>query len=263
MYNFHSNTEEYFRIQHDNCERNILPFIDEIKTVDGNVRTLEIGCGTAGVLEAFLQRGGAGAGIDLNSESIAFARTKLACFPDVILLDKDIYLVDIEKELHGRFDIIVFKDVIEHIHDQERLLKKLHSFLKPDGIVFFGFPPWQMPFGGHHQMLGNRLLSHTPWIHLLPKSLYGGLIKLVGENPAAFLEIKETGISIERFERIAKSTGFEIVKRELHFINPIYEYKFKCKKRKQARLIAAVPWLRNFLTTSVYYIIKPVKKNSL
>lgn len=33
------------------------------------------------------------------------------------LIAKDIYKVDIDEELGGAFDIIVLKDVIEHIHD--------------------------------------------------------------------------------------------------------------------------------------------------
>jgi 2-polyprenyl-3-methyl-5-hydroxy-6-metoxy-1,4-benzoquinol methylase len=73
----------------------------------------------------------------------------------VRFVGKDIYLVE-AAELDGLFDIIVMKDVIEHIHDQSRLLARLKDFLKPNGVVFFGFPPWQMPFGGHQQICNNK-----------------------------------------------------------------------------------------------------------
>ena len=83
---------------------------------------------------------------------------------------KDIYQVDIEKDLNGLFDIIVLKDVIEHIHDQAKLIGWMKNFLKPGGIVFFGFPPWYMPFGGHQQMCHSKI-SRLPYIHLLPRGI--------------------------------------------------------------------------------------------
>jgi len=263
MFDFHSDTDRYLETQCDNCRRFVIPFIEEVRPVGNGIRVLEIGCGSAGVLKAFLDRGCTGAGIDIWEPSIAIAREKLADFGDTALIAKDIYAVDVERDLGGRFDIVVLKDVIEHIHDQEKLLALLQAFLKPDGLIFFGFPPWQMPFGGHQQVMTSRVLSHTPWLHLLPKSLYAGAIRLFGDHPASYLEIKETGISIERFERIARRTGYTIAGRQFHLFNPIYEYKFGLKMRKQSPIVAAIPWLRNFVTTSAFYIIKPLNQNEV
>ena len=75
------------------------------------------------------------------------------------------------------------------------------------------------------------------------------------------LEIKDTGISIERFERICKKTGFEIVAKDHYLINPIYRYKFNLSPKKQYKLIQNLPFLRNFLTTCVYYLVSPVQKS--
>ena len=44
------------------------------------------------------------------------------------LVNKNIYDVDIEIEMPHRFDLIVLKDVIEHIHDQDKVLEKLREF---------------------------------------------------------------------------------------------------------------------------------------
>jgi SAM-dependent methyltransferase len=165
-------------------------------------------------------------------------------------------LVNPETELGGRFDVIVLKDVIEHIHDQERLIARLKSFLNPGGVVFFGFPPWQMPFGGHQQVCKNAFLSHLPYFHLLPMPLYKGIFKIFKEDSGIFTEIKETGISIERFEKIIKKTDYRIINRCFYLINPIYKYKFKRKVRKQSPVIQAIPYFRNFLTTSVFYLLQ-------
>ena len=158
----------------------------------------------------------------------------------------------------GRFDIVILKDVIEHIHDQSRLLARLKDFLTPGGIIFFGFPPWQMPFGGHQQLCKNSL-SKVPYFHLLPKPLYKGILKLFKEPDHVvtdLLEIKDTGISIERFKKIVRENNYQVIGKIDYFINPIYEYKFNLKPRKQNTLISKIPYVRNFVTTCVYYIIK-------
>ena len=54
---------------------------------------------------------------------------------------KDIFKVDMEDQTRHGFDQIVLKDVIEHIHDPEKLIRRLKLFLRPGGIIFFGFPP--------------------------------------------------------------------------------------------------------------------------
>jgi hypothetical protein len=70
------------------------------------------------------------------------------------------------------------------------------------------------------------------------------------------LEIKDTGISIERFEKIVKKTNYKVVDNIHYLFNPIYEYKFNIRPRQQSKLISSVPYLRDYFTTCVYYIIK-------
>ena len=102
--------------------------------------------------------------------------------------------------------------------------------------------------------------AKIPYIHLLPVSLYKGLLTLLKEHPVTIdilLEVKETGISIERFEKIIKKTHFEIVNRKHYAINPIYEWKFGWKPREQSAFIKSIPYIRNYLTTCVYYLVRP------
>ncbi len=134
----------------------------------------------------------------------------------------------------------------------------MQAFLNPGGVIFFGFPPWQMPFGGHQQVMRSKILSKIPYIHLLPSFLYKLLLKSFNEHPDAFMEIKETGISIEQFEKIVDETGYKVMNKLHYLLNPIYEYKFGVKPKKQASLISHIPYLRNFFTTCVYYLITPV-----
>lgn len=121
----------------------------------------------------------------------------------------------------------------------------------------FWIPPWQMPFGGHQQLCTNAFLSKLPYYHLLPTFLYKWLLSIAKQPVADLLEIKETGISIEKFEKFAHQTNYTILHNIHYLINPIYEYKFNLKPKIQFDFIKAIPWVRNFFTTCVYYLITP------
>jgi SAM-dependent methyltransferase len=263
LFEFHADRKRYFEIQVLNAEKYVIPFIEEKFPVKAGMRVLEIGCGEGGVLKAFINKGCEGVGVELDAPRIEDAKKFL---PEDIsagrlrFVVKDIYQVDVDRDFNGRFDIIILKDVIEHIHDQAKLIGWMQQFLKPGGIVFFGFPPWYMPFGGHQQMCRSKL-SRLPYIHLLPKSLYRWILRKKKEDVNALMEIHETGISIERFVKICKKEDYEIIHNRHYFLNPIYEWKFGWKPKRQSIIIRSIPFIRNFFTTCVYYIIQPTKAN--
>ncbi|MCE2704691.1 MAG: class I SAM-dependent methyltransferase [Bacteroidota bacterium] len=261
MFDFHQDRKRYFQIQYENAVAHVLPFIEHSFLIKSHMRVLEIGAGEGGVLRAFTERGCKAVGVELDP-----LRVEWACGflweeigrGQLFYVEKDIYKTDLINELKGGFDIILLKDVIEHIHDQPKLFRLLHTLLNPGGVIFFGFPPWQMPFGGHQQ-IAHSFLSRLPYIHLLPRPLYKGLLKLNNEPVDELLEIRQTRISIEKFESICYDTGYQIL-HQLHFlINPIYQWKFGWKVRKQFTWLSKIPWLRNYFTTCVYYLIQPHK----
>ena len=265
MFEFHKDRKRYFDMQEINATDYVIPFIEQSFKIKPGMRVLEIGAGEGGVLKAFVNKGCIGVGVELDKGRVEngelFLREDIAQ-GKITFFANDIYN-ETPENLGGRFDIIVLKDVIEHIHDQQKLIAWLHEFLNVNGVIFFGFPPWQMPFGGHQQMC-TRALSKAPWFHLLPAPLYSGLMKLSGEPQPVIdclLEIKETGISIERFEKIIKQNQYAVVEKKHYLINPIYIFKFGWKPRTQASFITHIPWLRNFVTTCVYYLVARTVKD--
>ncbi|MBM3412480.1 MAG: class I SAM-dependent methyltransferase [Bacteroidetes bacterium] len=261
MFEFHQDRNRYFQIQYENAVQYVLPFIEKSFPINSQARVLEIGAGEGGVLRAFTERGCKAVGVELDP-----LRVEWACGflweeigrGQLFYVEKDIYDTDLVKDLKGGFDVILLKDVIEHIHDQPKLFQRLHSMLNKDGVIFFGFPPWQMPFGGHQQLAGS-FVSRLPYVHLLPLPLYRGLLKLNGEPVADLLEIRQTRITIERFESICEKTDYRILQKIHYLINPIYQWKFGWKAREQFAWLSSIPWLRNYFTTCVYYLIKSAK----
>jgi SAM-dependent methyltransferase len=255
----HIDKDMYFKEQEYTTQKYVIPFISDFCTLNKDFNVLEIGCGEAGNLKPFLDIGCPSMGVDLNRDKVEYAKELFSSHPNKHILKlvvEDIY--NMEDELKEEFDLIILRDVIEHIHNQEKFLISLKKFLKPNGRIFFGFPPWQNPFGGHQQVCRSKVLSKMPYFHLLPKFLYSGVLKLFGEQKATIvdlLEIKDTGISIERFERILKKENWKIDKKMFYFINPNYEIKFKLKPRESYSFISKVPVVRNFFTTACYYLI--------
>jgi SAM-dependent methyltransferase len=253
----HKNKQQYFNEQGLTSEKFVVPFLSDLIGIGSETTVLEIGCGEAGNMKPFLDLGCRCTGIDISCSRIEQAKTFFADHPKRQNLDficEDIYKVPASRQ----FDVIIMRDVIEHIPDQEKFMAFVKAFLKPEGKFFLAFPPWQNPFGGHQQICKSRILSKLPWFHLFPRPVYKLILKIFGESEGTItglFEIKDTGISIERFERILKREKYLTEKRVFWFINPNYQTKFGLKPRKQARLVTLVPWFRNFFTTAMYYVV--------
>jgi len=259
----HENRTQYFREQEWTTRKFVLPLLRKFAQIDGHASVLEIGCGEAGNLKPFLDIGCERiVGVDKTASKIRKARNFLPGGSQSIeLLCEDIYDV---KGL-GTFDVVLVRDTLEHIHGQERFMSFIKRFVGTGGVVFLGFPPWHNPFGGHQQMCKGRFISKVPYLHILPASIYQFILEASGEEKRKvnnLLEIKATGITIERFEDILQNTGYGALQKTLYFINPHYETKFGLKPRKQLSLISAIPYLRNFLITTCYYVVSP-KDSSL
>lgn len=254
----HNDKQRYFNEQGKTTEKFVVPILAEFVKIDNQTSVLEIGCAEAGNVLPFVDLGCDVTGVDIACNRIELAKEFYKNHKNkanLELICEDIYKV---KPSDKKYDIIIMRDVIEHIPNQERFMRFVKDFLKDDGMFFLGFPPWQNPFGGHQQICKNKWLSKLPFFHLFPKRIYTSILKAFGESErtiAGLLEIKETGISIERFERILKHENYKINKRIFYFINPNYETKFGLKPRKQIKLITTIPRFRNFFTTAMYYVV--------
>jgi hypothetical protein len=85
------------------------------------------------------------------------------------------------------------------------------------------------------------------------------LLRFGGEKPERvkeLLEVKTTGITIERLRKILRNERFVVEQEVLFLISPNYEVKFGLKPRKQLALIAYSPHLRNFVTTCSYCLAR-------
>ena len=257
--NRYSDRERYFSELAETSERYYLDYLRKFKPFGDGTRVLEVGCGEGGNLLPFAQSGCEVVGVDISrgkiENAIRFFKERGAegLFRCVDFLDDELQ--------DGMFDIVIAKDIMEHIAPEKKVqfLRRVQLLLRPDGIAFFGFPAWQMPFGGHQQVCMSKFLSHLPWFHLLPAFLYRFILRLFKEDKSRIdelLDIKRCKCPIEKFERVIKTKNFCVLDRLFYFINPHYETKFHLKPRILWRWVGAIPWLRNFFTTTCLYMLK-------
>jgi SAM-dependent methyltransferase len=264
MFDFHQDRRRYFDMQATNAKESLIPFIETHFPLPSGARVLEIGCGEGGVLKSFIERGCTAVGVEIEPGRVKAGMEwmdKERSAGDLVMLVEDIFNV-IRQEPSVKYDLIILKDVIEHLPDKEFLFHRLKDFLYPGGAVFVGFPPWHMPFGGHQQMCRNKFLGRFPWLHLLPKVFYNKLLVSFNEPARQLMEVYDTRISIEKFERLARRNGYTTIGKKHFLIAPIYRYKFRLREREQPIVIRNIPYLRNLFTTAVYYLITVENKGS-
>jgi len=157
------------------------------------------------------------------------------------------------------YDLIIFRDVIEHIADKQRMLDACAGLLAPDGRMLMTFPPFYSPFGAHQQVFSKRFVTRLPYIQFLPKSMYLKFVKWmengnVGANRVA-AEIRDSKTTISSLKKHLTRSAFEIEKEHDYIIRPSFEIRHGVRPRKAAWL-GHIPLLRELLIMGVYLILK-------
>lgn len=239
-----------------------LDHVRSVTPVGQGTRVLEIGCGEGGNLLPFAEAGCHVTGIDIDNARIDNARKFFEeAGQQGHFIASDFLAVPVPASEGEAYDVVLVHDVIEHIEPPHKLsfLQLMRRFMKPTAVAFFGFPAWQMPFGGHQQICRSRL-SKLPFIHMLPAAAYRTLLRRCGEPDNVveeMLSIKRCKMPVERFERLAKEAGMQVERRTLWAINPHYKQKFHLRPLREVWPFDALPWLRNFYTTSAWYLLRP------
>jgi 2-polyprenyl-3-methyl-5-hydroxy-6-metoxy-1,4-benzoquinol methylase len=101
--------------------------------IAGSSRVLEIGCGTGLYTEMFAGSGAEILALDLSPELLTVARNRN--IPRVRFLETSFE----DSAVEGPFDAVIGSAVLHHL-DLRRALKRIHSLLKPGGVMSFAEP---------------------------------------------------------------------------------------------------------------------------
>lgn len=118
------------------------------------LRILDIGCATGYVGKLLKENRHYVVGFDISKKAIKKAK---------IVLD-EAYVVDIEQKklpVLRKFDVLILSEVIEHLFQPEKTIKKLSNYIKPKGTLIISTPNF-LYWGYRIQFLkGNFNYSHV------------------------------------------------------------------------------------------------------
>jgi len=255
---FHRDATHYWQMQYRCAQEYVIPFLEnecQINLRDKSV--LEIGCGEGGVIAAFYDHGCSAMGMDISETRLQKAAERANAdghhrhiqFACVNILQPEQTV-----SWQNQFDLIVMKDVIEHLPGHRQALGHIAKLLKPRGYLFFSFPPWYMPYGAHQQMFNSKL-KFVPFTHLLPRSWFRALAQRFGERQNLIDELADlydSRLSLAALNKLLHETPFDIIAQNFFLINPMYKYKFGLKPIRHPAVVAQAPIIREFITTAAY-----------
>ena len=113
---------------------------------DGRKRVLEIGPGSGTIMGGLARLGHKAEGLDLSPAVAKIIKQRWGLTVHIESLD-----VHEEKQGPGCYDMIIMRHVLEHFHHLDQALGKVHSLLKPEGLLYVAVPnmgSWHSRFNG-------------------------------------------------------------------------------------------------------------------
>lgn len=217
--------EKHYKEQVLHTRKYLLPYFTRHVPSFRNMKVLEIGCAEGGLLAVLDEHGIKATGVELSRGRVELGK---ALHPHLDLVVGDITKSRIVQTSQPPYELIILRDVIEHIADREALFSNLTQLLEPKGMVYITFPPKYSPFAGHQQN-GASSLRFIPYLPLIPELLLKRLWILFNEREEFYsnmLQNYREGISISQFETYTRNYKFQFLVKELFIIRPIYKTRF-------------------------------------
>ncbi len=252
----------YFDYEYQVAGSVLIPWLEKNLDLKG-LSVGDFGCHQGGILQALREKAsiGSGRGYDLNEDSIRTSPfVQDANFQleigDILTLDPAV----------NQFDLILIRDVLEHIPDYENVLRKAQECLKPGGHLFVSFPPYYSPFGGHQQLASNAF-KLVPYLHYLPERLLFNCVSLkdneymtAEDSKGDMTSVRHTRLTLGKTEKAFRNTGFQRVAADYFLLRPEFKIRYGIPTLPCA-MMGAVPILREIFTMGVYYLVtNPIAK---
>ncbi len=186
---------------------------------------LEVGCAEGGTIKKLSDYGSRVRGLELEPARV---KSALEINPELKIEVGDITDDSILKDIEETFDLIIVRDVIEHIPDKQLAFGNLVRLLRTNGFLYITFPPRYSPYAGHQQH-AKSLMAKGPYIHLLPSAIFRWLCKSLGESDFFIEQVLYNyynGLSISTFIKMYNNFYFKNVETKCFLVRPIFRTRF-------------------------------------
>lgn len=248
----------YWGYQYRLAKESLVPSMQHSGVFRAGMNVAEIGCAEGGVLMAFVEAGAQQAlGTDIETARIAIGeRIARSLDLDITFTAHDVLFDEPRPEWRNSYDLVILRDVIEHLDDTLLALRNIHKLLKPHGCLFVEFPPYNSPFGGHQHLLKNRW-GKIPYMHLLPDALFQPMTAS-GWHPLNIEEVRRLRtirLSPKKFKRAAETAGYDLVREQYYLLRPVFKMKFGLPTIPLTPL-RWLPGIKEVLSLEANYILR-------
>ncbi len=247
------NWRDYYRAyQFQLAKRFYLPLLEDWGFSIANKRILDVGCGDGGFTAALAAGGARCVGVEIK----AFDWEP---FPGVEYKVQDITAKNNVAVLGNDYDLIVLRDVIEHIPQEDKLkfLSTTQKFACNRGKLIVTFPPYYSPYGLHQQALLSSMLKRVPYLSWLPNYLLIPLLKIFKESGQSIKNImanKDCKMSLFRFEQLIRKLKLKTIQKRFYTIRPSHEIRYGWKTRLSP--VGLVPGLNEIFVLGCAYLLE-------
>lgn len=219
--------EDYFEYERVIARDHLVPWLMAHGALPETGRVLDVGCGYGGTLAALKQARPRlkATGIDLDGSMTSAGQARLDGAAQLECADFFAWS-------GGRYDLVLMRDVLEHVRRPEEALSRAASMLSDGGRLFVSFAPFYGPFGGHQHNASGPFAA-VPWLQALPEPLFRRLLPIAGNSYKVRSELQQdmdsvliTRLSVRQFMRGVKGAGLVVRAQEAYLSRPDYRAKF-------------------------------------
>ena len=243
----------YWDYQYKLAQNYYIPLLKKWNIQFKDKKILDIGCGNGGFTAALADERAICTGIEIKKFNWNINN------PNLQYIVQDITAKDATEKIGQDFDLIILRDVIEHIplDKKQNFLRSINRFSKEDSLVLFTFPPFYSPFGLHQQTILKTVLRLFPFLSWIPESLLYSLLKLCGEQEDTIKNIKEikaSRMTIRNFNFLLHELKYRI-KYELYFhIRPSHNIRYGWKTIVSR--MGKIPIINEIVNLGTVYLVK-------
>lgn len=244
------------------CHR-LIPWLEDNGVSLKGSSVAEIGCGEAGVLMAAMYAGATRTlGTDILDDLIYNYSAKIAqaLSLDVQFTHHDVIKDPPDMEWEESFDIVLLRDVLEHLEDPVRALVNISRIMKPGATLMITFPPYFSPFGGHQQLLGT-LPGKIPFVHWMPGRLFDKIVRASKDSTNAdeVRRLRSIKLNADKVRAAARGAGMIVADEKYFLLRPVFRYKYGTfVPAVDVSFLKKVAVVRNLAMESAFLLRKPL-----
>jgi SAM-dependent methyltransferase len=252
--------EQYRRYQAKLASDYLIPILERWSVSLPGKRLLEAGSGDGGCAAEFHRAGCRVTAVDIDERLVVTA----AALNEKEGLSINTYVGNVCRDDcpglgEGPFDIILLRDVVEHLEDLRGALENLRRNLTDTGVLMVVFPPYYSAFGAHQQILPRKTIGFVPYnklpyIHLLPDRIFAAITEGDAAPNREVARLRAIRLTIRRFEHTVGRAGLAVRRRKFYLTRPTHKLRYGVPV-VDASVLGRIPALNELLVTACYYLL--------